>query len=183
MRTLLRMQSTMWRASTTHVTCWTRFALCVAQLPRLSFCWQTKRIWITTDKSVPPVCTIISFLTLFYPSKVSVEDGQEISLQYQCQFNEVSAAESYISISLAFQNLIKQTQPILRSVPFARRKTSPSMAVSRMIGLVFGKGYRVTGKKRPSLSIWDSAFGMRVLYWSMIINKNVMLSELGRSKR
>lgn len=87
-----------------------------------------------------------------------MEDGQEISLQWQCQFYEVSAAESYIGVSLAFQSLIREAKPLhaLKSFPQNRRKTSPSMSVSKMIGMVFGKTGSKSGrncKKRPSLSI------------------------------
>lgn len=90
--------------------------------------------------------------------EVKIDDGQEISLFWQCQFYEVSAAESYIGVTLAFQSLIREAGPMqnLKTQQSIRRKTSPSMTVSKMIGLVFGKNGSKTErskKKRPSLSI------------------------------
>uniref|UniRef100_T1KW93 Uncharacterized protein n=1 Tax=Tetranychus urticae TaxID=32264 RepID=T1KW93_TETUR len=80
-----------------------------------------------------------------------------LSLLWQCQFYEVSAAESYIGVSLAFQSLIREAKPcaLLKTLPPMRRKTSPAM-IGKMIGIVFGKtGSKSSrnGKKRPSLSI------------------------------
>lgn len=120
--------------------------------------WQTGDLTLILSSSRSDSLSLSLSLSLtlllvsFARLQVPLEDGQETSLQYECQFNEVSAAESYVSISLVFQTLIKQAlAAALRSgVCFRRRKTSPSATVSRVIGLVFGQ--RVA-KKRPSLSI------------------------------
>lgn len=72
----------------------------------------------------------------------------------RCQFYEVSAAENYVGVSLAFQSLMREARAAqqLRTLP-VRRKTGP--ALSKMIGMVFGRGgdKGADRKKRPSLSI------------------------------
>ncbi|CAG2114517.1 unnamed protein product [Medioppia subpectinata] len=88
--------------------------------------------------------------------QVEVNDGQEMCLQYQCQFYEISAAESSVGVCLAFQSLIRQVCPLLsmRGMPAIRRKTSSGITVSKMIGLVFGKnGKNGRNGKKKSLSI------------------------------
>ncbi|XP_054160179.1 ras-related and estrogen-regulated growth inhibitor-like [Oppia nitens] len=88
--------------------------------------------------------------------QVEVTEGQEMCVQYQCQFFEVSAADSCIGVSLAFQSLIKQVYPLLaiRNMPANRRKSSAGIAVSKMIGMVFGKnGKNSRNGKKKSLSI------------------------------
>ncbi|GFS83655.1 hypothetical protein NPIL_362261 [Nephila pilipes] len=86
--------------------------------------------------------------------QVAVDDGHETSLQFRCQFYEVSAAENYVGVSLAFQSLMREARAAqqLRTLP-VRRKTGP--ALSKMIGMVFGRGDKGASdrKKRPSLSI------------------------------
>lgn len=95
----------------------------------------------------------------YYNSKVETNDGQEMCVQYQCQFYEVSAAESSVGVCLAFQSLIGEARPLLstRSLPAVRRKTSSGITVSKMIGMVFGKtGKNSRNGKKKSLSIWNS---------------------------
>ncbi|GIY97604.1 ras-like protein family member 12 [Caerostris extrusa] len=86
--------------------------------------------------------------------QVTVDDGHEASLQFRCQFYEVSAAENYVGVSLAFQSLMREARAAqqLRTLP-VRRKTGP--ALSKMIGMVFGRSDKGSSdrKKRPSLSI------------------------------
>lgn len=87
--------------------------------------------------------------------QVAVDDGHEASLQYRCQFYEVSAAENYVGVSLAFQSLMREARAAqqLRTLP-VRRKAAPNL--SKMIGMVFGRGDKRSSsdrKKRPSLSI------------------------------
>ncbi|KAG0439919.1 hypothetical protein HPB47_016469 [Ixodes persulcatus] len=88
--------------------------------------------------------------------QVGVDDGHEASLHFHCQFYEVSAAENYVGVSLAFQSLIRETRALqaLKTLPI-RRKAGAAMTVSKMIGMVFGKSHKSNrnGKKRPSLSI------------------------------
>ncbi|RZF43176.1 hypothetical protein LSTR_LSTR013341 [Laodelphax striatellus] len=87
--------------------------------------------------------------------KVCVDAGQELSLRYGCQFYEVSAAESYAGVSLAFQSLLREARSVqlLRAMPI-RRKLGVN-SVSKVLGTIFGqnKSRDRNGKKRPSLSI------------------------------
>ncbi|XP_053214216.1 ras-related and estrogen-regulated growth inhibitor-like protein [Panonychus citri] len=104
-----------------------------------------------------PIILLGNKRDLEHSREVPVDDGQELSLLWQCQFYEVSAAESYIGVSLAFQSLIREAKSSasLKNLPPMRRKTSPAM-IGKMIGIVFGKtGSKAlrNGKKRPSLSI------------------------------
>lgn len=55
--------------------------------------------------------------------KVSVNEGHELSLKYSCQFYEVSAAESFAGVSLAFQSLLREAKSIqlLKALPIRRK--------------------------------------------------------------
>ncbi|KAK5650000.1 hypothetical protein RI129_001029 [Pyrocoelia pectoralis] len=85
--------------------------------------------------------------------QICVDDGQELSLQYGCQFYEVSAAENFAGVSLAFQSLLKEAKSVqlLKALPI-RRKLGVN-SVSKVLGNIFGKNSKGDRKKRPSLSI------------------------------
>ncbi|KAK7060681.1 hypothetical protein SK128_027143 [Halocaridina rubra] len=107
--------------------------------------------------------------------QVSVEDGQALSLQHGCQFYEVSAAESHVGVTLAFQALLRETRSLQLTRPLPRQRRISIVAVSRMIGSLIGRGsdppsptfkptvivqetpgkraLRRKDKKRPSLSL------------------------------
>ena len=114
-----------------------------------------------------PVLLLGNKRDLEHARQIQVEDGQETSLRWSCQFYEVSVAESSIGVTLAFQSLIREAKVIIasKSAPVVRRKTSPALTMSKVIGMVFGsKNNNPTQhddtkrkrnpKKRPSLSIW-----------------------------
>lgn len=54
---------------------------------------------------------------------VSVSEAQQISLNHNCQFLEVSAAESYSGVQLAFHSLLKETRSsqLHRNLPVRRK--------------------------------------------------------------
>ncbi|XP_076304461.1 ras-related and estrogen-regulated growth inhibitor-like protein isoform X1 [Tachypleus tridentatus] len=85
--------------------------------------------------------------------QVGIDDGHEMSLHFQCQFYEVSAADTHVGVTLAFQSALRET------LEFKSRRTLPirqklgAMTVSKMIGAVFGKAIKNDKKKRPSLSL------------------------------
>ncbi|KAH9380170.1 hypothetical protein HPB48_019538 [Haemaphysalis longicornis] len=85
--------------------------------------------------------------------QVDVDDGRQLSLSVQCQFYEVSAADSYAQVSMAFQSILREVlaTKILRSLTPVRRRLTV-VTVSRMLGAVFGKNAK-RHKKRPSLSL------------------------------
>ncbi|XP_049762867.1 ras-related and estrogen-regulated growth inhibitor-like isoform X1 [Schistocerca cancellata] len=93
---------------------------------------------------------------LDHSREICVDAGQELSLQYGCQFYEVSAAENFAGVSLAFQSLLREARSVqlLRALPI-RRKLGVN-SVSKVLGNIFGKNSnKASGdrKKRPSLSI------------------------------
>lgn len=59
----------------------------------------------------------------FYYRVVSVSEAQEVSLNQNCQFLEVSAAESYSGVQLAFHSLLKETRSsqLHRNLPVRRK--------------------------------------------------------------
>ncbi|GAB6022545.1 hypothetical protein CHUAL_006651 [Chamberlinius hualienensis] len=103
-----------------------------------------------------PIILLGNKRDLDHSRQVAVDDGHELSLSYGCQFYEVSAADNYVGVSLGFHSVLREARSVqlLRTIPFRRRLGV--MTVSKMIGMVFGKGGkspRGNGKKRPSLSI------------------------------
>lgn len=112
--------------------------------------------------------------------KVSVDDGHELSLQYSCLFYEVSAAESFAGVSLAFQSVLREARSVqlLKTLPIRRKLGVNSvskvknlmtflpttinlklilMSSKQVLGNIFGKNSSKDRKKRPSLSIWEIA--------------------------
>lgn len=55
--------------------------------------------------------------------QITVNDGHELSFHYSCQFYEVSAAENYAGVSLAFQSLLREARSaqLLRALPIRRK--------------------------------------------------------------
>ncbi|KAK3929129.1 Ras-related and estrogen-regulated growth inhibitor [Frankliniella fusca] len=108
---------------------------------------------------LPGYCTTLLLgnkRDLDHSRQVAVDAGQELSLQFGCQFYEVSAAEHWAGSSLAFQSLLREARSLqlLRTLPI-RRKLGVN-SVSKVLGNIFSKasGKRPQDrKKRPSLSI------------------------------
>lgn len=111
-----------------------------------------------------PVLLLGNKRDLDHARQVQTEDGQETSLRWSCQFYEVSVAESSVGVTLAFQSLIREAKQSIASkaAPVVRRKTSPALTMSKVIGMVFGSKINANQnestrkrnpKKRPSLSI------------------------------
>ncbi|XP_059468864.1 ras-related and estrogen-regulated growth inhibitor-like [Neocloeon triangulifer] len=115
-------------------------------------------------------CSFFSLLLLGnkrdldYMRQVGVDDGQELSLKFGCQFYEVSAAENSAGVTLAFMSLLREARSaqLLRNLPI-RRKLGVN-SVSKVLGTIFGKNSSQSNnsssqskkdrkKKRPSLSI------------------------------
>ncbi|XP_077529356.1 ras-related and estrogen-regulated growth inhibitor-like protein [Haemaphysalis longicornis] len=85
--------------------------------------------------------------------QVDVDDGRQLSVSVQCQFYEVSAADSYAGVRIAFQSILREVlaTKIIRSLTPVRRHLSV-ITVSKMLGAVFGKNTK-RHKKRPSLTL------------------------------
>lgn len=65
---------------------------------------------------------LIVVLFIFYRA-ISVNEGHELSFQYNSQFYEVSAADSYAGVSIAFQALLREARSaqLLRALPIRRK--------------------------------------------------------------
>lgn len=102
---------------------------------------------------IPPNLAARTLIVTFCFRQICVDDGQELSLQYSCQFYEVSAAENFAGVSLAFQSLLREARSVqlLKALPI-RRKLGVN-SVSKVLGNIFGKNSKGDRKKRPSLSI------------------------------
>ncbi|XP_050734258.1 uncharacterized protein LOC127007387 isoform X2 [Eriocheir sinensis] len=85
--------------------------------------------------------------------RVWTDEGEALSLQFSCQFYEVSAAESLLGVHLAFHSLLKEARALqlIRSLPHTSPKATVSSAVSKVIGNFFRVGK--VGPKRQSNSI------------------------------
>jgi hypothetical protein len=68
-----------------------------------------------------------------------VSEAQEISLNHNCQFLEVSAAESYSGVQLAFHSLLKETRSsqMHRSLPIRRKLGVNSVSKVRLTSSLF----------------------------------------------
>ncbi|KAK3862936.1 hypothetical protein Pcinc_031244 [Petrolisthes cinctipes] len=98
---------------------------------------------------------------------VWTDEGEALSLQYSCQFYEVSAAESLLGVHLAFHSLLKEAraQQYISSLPQSPvtcRTSSPkgvvSSAVSKNNGLnwqvaLYSSSYQYYDKKTPQVSV------------------------------
>ncbi|KAH6924425.1 hypothetical protein HPB50_017343 [Hyalomma asiaticum] len=100
-----------------------------------------------------PTILVANKRDLSHVRQVDVDDGRQLSLQIHCQFFEVSAADSYAGVSVAFQSILREVlaTKILRSLTPVRRRLTV-VAVSKLVGAVFGKNGK-RHKKRPSLSL------------------------------
>ncbi|KAK4324095.1 hypothetical protein Pmani_005253 [Petrolisthes manimaculis] len=130
-----------------------------------------------------PAILLANKRDLDHARQVTVEEGQALSLQHGCQFYEVSAAESHVGVTLAFQSLLRETRALHLTATtrsnhlLPRQRRISIVAVSRMIGSLIGRGsdppsptlrptvvmqsgcgspkrtLRRKDKKRPSLSL------------------------------
>lgn len=116
--------------------------------------WRCSRSSVLITVMFWALLQLVTAEPVFVRRQICVDDGQELSLQYGCQFYEVSAAENFAGVSLAFQSLLREARSVqlLRALPI-RRKLGVN-SVSKVLGNIFGKNNK-TGdrKKRPSLSI------------------------------
>ncbi|XP_063867372.1 uncharacterized protein LOC135104192 [Scylla paramamosain] len=89
--------------------------------------------------------------------RVWTDEGEALSLEFSCQFYEVSAAESVLGVHLAFHSLLKETRALqlIRSLPYRNSQDSTKGTVSSAVSKVIGNFFRVgkVGHKRQSNSI------------------------------
>nr|XP_045604812.1 putative uncharacterized protein DDB_G0282133 [Procambarus clarkii] len=88
---------------------------------------------------------------------VWTDEGEALSLEFSCQFYEVSAADSLLGVHLAFHSLLKEARALqlIRRLPQPNPKVSKSVlssAVSKVIGNFFTRAGS-NSKQRQSNSI------------------------------
>lgn len=105
-----------------------------------------------------PVILLGNKRDLLHRREVSLAEGRKVAEHFGSQFYEISAAESFMGVSLAFESLLRETQALRICSPktYPRRRRSSLISVTKMIGAMFGKSSR--NKKRPSLSLWMHDF-------------------------
>ncbi|XP_013420139.1 ras-related and estrogen-regulated growth inhibitor-like protein [Lingula anatina] len=115
---------------------------------------EAKRLICTVQKlkspSYVPVMLIANKTDLDHRREVEVEEGQELSLEYGCRFHEVSAADCYISVHIAFTGLMKEIVTMVQNQKLnsLKRRKSSLYSVSKAIQSMFGKNLV---KRKPSI--------------------------------
>ena len=90
-----------------------------------------------------------------YSRQVPTNAGFELAKEYSCQFQEVSAAESCLEITIAFKNLLEESRQFLLEEHYnlqTTSKRSPTMRMTKMLNSMFAKVTK-RAKKQKSLSI------------------------------
>lgn len=100
---------------------------------------------------IVPVLLLANKKDLEHRRQVGVDEGHEVALEFGCQFYEVSAADHFMHINIAYQAMlrdVKITQQQRSTI--LRRRRSSLMTVSKKLGSIFGKKEPETERKRPS---------------------------------
>ncbi|XP_053175528.1 ras-related and estrogen-regulated growth inhibitor-like protein [Scomber japonicus] len=85
-----------------------------------------------------PVCLVGNKQDLCHARQVREDEGRCLAQENRCQFQEVSAAESYQDIACLFTLLIRQVMDHLK-YRADRRRYSGSKSMAKLINNVFGK--------------------------------------------
>ncbi|CAE1314800.1 RERGL [Acanthosepion pharaonis] len=127
-----------------------------------------------------PVLLLGNKTDLEHRRQVGVDDGHQVALEYGCMYYEVSAADNYVSISVAFQSLLREARIVQqhRSALLKRRKSS-LMSVSRRLGAMFGKsGHNKDGgdTERQSVHYLSIYLSQSVrIYRRLFISRSVLI--------
>lgn len=98
-----------------------------------------------------PTLLLANKLDLAHRRDVGVDEGHEVALEYGCQFYEVSAADAFMSINIAYQALLRDAKITQQQrSTILRRRRSSLLTVSKKLGSIFGKKETELEKKRPS---------------------------------
>ena len=84
---------------------------------------------------------------------VGVDKGHQLALEHSCQYYEVSAADDYVTISIAFQALLRETKIIQQNKSLLKRRKSSLVNVSKKLGAMFGKKESEMDKKKSTCDI------------------------------
>ena len=112
---------------------------------------------------VVPLLLLANKKDLEHRRVVGVEEGHEVALEFSCQFYEVSAADHFMHINIAYQALLRDTKITQQQrSTILRRRRSSLMTVSKKLGSIFGKKESDSEKKRLSCDTPDFALS----FWS-----------------
>ncbi|KAK3593219.1 hypothetical protein CHS0354_002752 [Potamilus streckersoni] len=103
---------------------------------------------------IVPILLLGNKKDLDHRRQVGLDEGHEMAQENSCQFYEVSAAETFMPINIAFQALLKDAKVIqLQKSNILRRRRSSLLNVSRKISAIFGRKDNDVDKKRPSCDV------------------------------
>ncbi|XP_051010587.1 ras-related and estrogen-regulated growth inhibitor-like protein [Acomys russatus] len=85
----------------------------------------------------PAVVLVGNKQDLCHVREVGWEEGQELAIDFHCQFCELSAAEQSLEVEVTFLRLIKDILMIFKHKE--KRRPSGSKSVAKLISNVFGK--------------------------------------------
>lgn len=108
----------------------------------------------------PPIILLGNKKDLDHLRAINVDDAQQVALEYGCHFYEVSAAESYVGVNLAFYTALREAraarqQKLQKHMRRLRPGNGSFIAVSKMLGHLFAKknvdpAEKVTTTKRSA---------------------------------
>ncbi|XP_022239018.1 ras-related and estrogen-regulated growth inhibitor-like [Limulus polyphemus] len=112
-------------------------------------------IYRTKAPHYTPVVLLGNKRDLELGRQVSFEDGSELSTQYGCDFDEVSAADNYVRVNEAFCSLIRQVRTSQLQQSLVRQRKRSIMTVTKMLSAMFGKHSNKNVRKntQPSCSL------------------------------
>lgn len=86
---------------------------------------------------------------------VGVEEGHQVALEYNCQYYEVSAAENYVTINIAFQALLRDAKMNQQQKSMLKRRRTSLVNVSKKLGAMFSgkKDCAEFDKRRTSMDV------------------------------
>ncbi|XP_060597100.1 ras-related and estrogen-regulated growth inhibitor-like protein [Ruditapes philippinarum] len=103
---------------------------------------------------IVPMLLLANKRDLEHRREVGVDVGHELALEYGCQFYEVSAADVFMPISIAYQALLRDAKITQQQrSTILRRRRSSLMTVSKKLVSIFGKKETDLEKKRPSCDV------------------------------
>ncbi|XP_060070287.1 ras-related and estrogen-regulated growth inhibitor-like protein [Ylistrum balloti] len=105
------------------------------------------------SSSYVPTLLIGNKTDLEHRREVGVDEGHQMALEFNCHYYEVSAAETNITISIAFQALLRETKIVQQNKPLLKRRRSSLVTVSRKLGAMFGKKDNELDRRRTSVDI------------------------------
>ena len=106
------------------------------------------------SNSYLPVLLLGNKTDLEHRRAVGVEEGHQAALEYNCQYYEVSAAENYVTINIAFQALLRDAKMNQQQKSLLKRRRTSLVNVSKKLGAMFsGKKDCEFDKRRTSMDV------------------------------